>query len=446
MRAQNAVDRNSIVYQTDSYKVSHWLQFPPNTQKTSYYIESRGGADNLMFFGLQAVIEKLLSKLPTKEEVYQAEKFWTMHGLGCFNTQGWLNLIELGYFPLKIRAVKEGGVFKTKTVLVTVENTVDGFHWLPGWIETRLLQVWYPITVATKINECKKVIYDNLFDTGVPGEINFKLHSFGYRGVSSEESAELGAMAELVSFFGTDTTPGLIGAEKYYGAENMVGFSIPAAEHSTMTSWGKENEFKAYKNMLDKFATPGALVAVVSDSYNLNNAVINGWCGELKQQVLDSGVNLVVRPDSGNAVEVVLRTLRQLGDGYGYFFNVKGYKVLNGVRIIQGDSINGPESICEILDAMKEAGWSGDNVAFGMGGGSLQQVNRDTLKFAMKCSAIQIDGVWNDVFKEPFDAPWKASKKGRQDNPDLVDVYVDGNFVKEYTFDEIRETAREQLN
>lgn len=438
-------NKNSIVFKTDSYKVSHWKQFPPKTRKTFYYIESRGGADNLMFFGIQAVIKKLLSNFPTLEDVQMGSTFWKAHGLDCFNQEGWEKLVKLGYYPVKIRAVKEGGIFKTKSVLVTIENTLDDFYWLPGWLETRLLQVWYPITVATKINECKKVILDNLKVTGTPEAVDFKLHSFGYRGASSEETAEIGAMAELVSFKGTDTTPGLLGVMDYYNTDDMVGFSIPAAEHSTVTSWGKDREFDAYRNMLNEFAKPGALVAVVSDSYNLSRAVIEGWGGELKQQILDSGATLIVRPDSGNAKRVVLRTLKQLGDAFGYTINDKGFKVLNTVRVIQGDSINGPESITEILEAMRLERWSGDNIAFGIGGGSLQQVNRDTLKFAMKCSAIEIDGVWSDVFKDPSDAPWKASKKGRLDNSDLLDVYVDGNFVKEYTFQEVRDNALEQF-
>jgi nicotinamide phosphoribosyltransferase len=322
------MNKNSLVFQTDSYKVSHWLQFPDGTQKTSYYIESRGGADELLFFGLQAILKKLLV-MPTVDDVIGADKFWKEHGVPYFNKQGWLDLIKLGYFPLKIKAIPEGMRVPTKTPLIVIENTVDGFHWLPGWLETRLLQVWYPITVASKIDECKKVIFDNYQRTGDLGGVNFKLHSFGYRGVSSEESAEIGGMAELVSFMGTDTVSGIIGLEKYYNNKDMLGVSIPAAEHSTITSWGKEGEFDAYRNMLKRFGKPNSLVAVVSDSYDLSNAVINGWCGELKQTVMDSGVTLVVRPDSGEPKEVVLRTLNELANGYGYYSNTKGFKVLN---------------------------------------------------------------------------------------------------------------------
>ncbi|MCK9369159.1 hypothetical protein M0R04_04330 [Candidatus Dojkabacteria bacterium] len=197
--------------------------------------------------------------------------------------------------------------------------------------------------------------------------------------------------------------------------------------------------------MLDQFGGQNKLVAVVSDSYNLSNAVKNGWCGELKQQVIDSGTILVVRPDSGNPSEVVLRTLNELQEGYGCKVNDKGYKVLNNVRLIQGDSIDGPESIQKIYDAILKENWSGDNLAFGMGGGSLQQVNRDTLKFAMKLSAIQIGDEWKDAFKEPSDAPWKASRGGRLNHRDLSDIWIDSEFIKEYGFHQVRINADEQF-
>jgi len=433
--------KRNLVVQTDSYKCSHYLQFPEGAEKTHYYIESRGGADRLMFFGLQAVIKKILMDVPTADDVEQAAAFWKAHGLP-FNYDGWMDIVKLGYFPLKIKAVKEGAVTATKKVLVAVENTDNRFPWLPGWIETRLLQIWYPVTVSSKIYECKQVIKRYLEKTGDMAGLPFKLHSFGYRGVSSEESAGMGGMAELVNFMGTDTVAGILDAQEYYNTNAMLGFSIPAAEHSTITSWGRDGEVDAYRNMLNKFAKPGALVAVVSDSYNLENAVAEIWGKELKQQVVDSGAIIVVRPDSGEPSEIVLRTVVQLDKDYGSVMNEKGYKVLNNVRVIQGDGLNGPEDFEKILKVLTGAGFSADNLAFGMGGGSLQQVNRDTLKFAMKLSAIKVNGEWRDAFKCPADAPWKASKAGRfNDDPDLIDVWGDGKFIKEYTFEEVRENA-----
>lgn len=453
---------NNLVLQTDSYKASHWLQFPTDTERTYYYIESRGGTDELKFFGLQAVIKKILETVPCGYTVDYASKFWKYHGVP-FNKEGWLRLSKLGYYPLRIKAVKEGGIYKPGQPLVTIENTLDEFFWLPGWIETRLMQLWYPITVCTKSWKCKKVILDFLEKTGTPEDIMFKLHDFGYRGVSSQESAEIGGMAHLVNFMGSDTIAAIFATNEYYKnsldfdyelkngfvnqteeyfENNMQAFSIPAAEHSTMTAWGMDNEKEAYQNMLDKFAKKGSLVAVVSDSYDLNNAVKNIWGKDLKQQVLNSGATIIVRPDSGDPSEIVLRTVEQLYNVFGGSTNNKGYKILNpSVRVIQGDGIGNENDIFNILDNLTSNGYSADNLAFGMGGGLLQQVNRDTFKFAMKCSAIRRKGQWNNVRKCPIDAPWKASKGGRfNNNQNLNLIWEDGKFNKEYTFNEIRET------
>lgn len=451
------INKKSMVFTTDSYKVSHWLQFPPGTEKTFYYIESRGYNGNdfsldgevitnkTLFFGLQAVIKKILMDVPTKEDVKAAAEFWKAHGLDCFNYDGWMNIVERGFYPLEIKAVPEGSIIDCHQVLVTIENTDPEFFWLPGWIETRLLQVWYPISVATKSWTCKKVIMDFLERTGDPAGIDFKLHSFGYRGVSSQESAEIGAMAELLNFMGTDTVAGIFAAQEYYNTKNMLGFSIPAAEHSTITSWGRDGELAAYKNMLDQFAAPGSIVAVVSDSYDIYNAVENLWGGSLKQQVIDSGATIVIRPDSGDPAKVVCSLCEILDSKFGSTRNDKGYKVLNNVRIIQGDGIDGPETIYRIYNEAMLSCFSADNIALGMGGGSLQQVNRDTYKFAMKCSAAKINGVWRDVYKAPVGAKWKKSKGGRVSSPNMRTVFLDGRLLVDEDFGTIRARAFQTL-
>lgn len=202
---------------------------------------------------------------------------------------------------------------------------------------------------------------------------------------------------------GTDTMAGVLAARAFYG-EPMAGFSIPAAEHSTITAWGREGEIDAYRNMLERFAKPGSVLAVVSDSYDLFNAVERLWGRELRQQVIDSGATVVIRPDSGVPEEVVLQTALRLERAFGVRRNSKGYKVLNHVRIIQGDGINA-HSIRQILANLKFNGFSADNVAFGMGGALLQQINRDTFRFAMKTSSIRIGEEWTDVYKDPVLAP-----------------------------------------
>ena len=171
--------------------------------------------------------------------------------------------------------------------------------WLTTFIETALLRaVWYPTTVATLSRKAKLIIQAGLEKSSddPAGQLPFKLHDFGARGVSSGESAGLGGMAHLVNFMGTDTMEALLAARRYYGAE-MAGFSIPAAEHSTMTSWGRARERQAYEMMLDRFEGEGRLVAVVSDSYDLDHAVNEIWGGALREKVLAQKGTLVIRHD-----------------------------------------------------------------------------------------------------------------------------------------------------
>lgn len=448
----------NICLNTDSYKYSQFNQYPEGTEIVYSYIESRGGKwDSTVFFGLQMFLKEYLAKPVTMEDIDEAEAIILAHG-EPFNRAGWEYIVREhnGKLPVIIRAVPEGTIVPNRNVLVTIENTDPECYWLTSFLETALLRaVWYPTTVATNSYESKKIIRRYLEKTGDVAGLPFKLHDFGFRGVSSFESAGIGAAAHLVNFMGTDTVAGLLYARKYYGAD-MAGFSIPAMEHSTVTSWGRQNEVEAYRNMLNKYAKPGAILAAVSDSYDIYNAC-RMWGTELKQQIIDSGATLVVRPDSGDPVEVVTQCLKILDTHFGSVVNEKGYKVLNNVRVIQGDGIN-QATIANILEAAEKAGFSADNLAFGQGGALLQEVNRDTLKFAMKCSAARINGKWVSVFKDPITDQGKKSKQGRvtlfknfdgeyysgvQDwmKDQLDTVYLNGNIVKEYTFDQVRANA-----
>jgi nicotinamide phosphoribosyltransferase len=457
----------NLILNTDSYKVSMFKQYPAGTTGVYSYIESRGGRyDRTVFFGLQAFIKEYLLDPITQADIEIADEILTAHG-EPFNRAGWQYILDKhnGYLPVVIRGVPEGTVVPVKNVLATIENTDPECFWLTTWLETALLRaVWYGTTVATQSYTIKQVILDFLERTGDPSTIDFKLHDFGARGVSSMESAGIGAAAHLVNFMGTDTITGVLYAREYYNA-GIAGFSIPAAEHSTITSWGRDGEVDAYRNILNNFATPGSIVAVVSDSYDIYNAAENLWGGELRQQVIDSGATVVIRPDSGDPVEVNRKLIEILGSKFGYTTNSKGFKVLNNVRLIQGDGIN-ELTVRSILGAFMAMGWSADNIAFGMGGALLQIVDRDTQKFAMKCSAAEVNGKWIDVVKDPVTDSGKKSKAGRVtlwtngtgeyvssvDEPKqwadrgwtkaLVPVFWDGKLEKEYSFDEVRANAR----
>lgn len=455
---------------TDSYKQSHFRQYPPEAARISAYVEARPNAfsDEVLFFGLQAFIKKVLLRPITAEHVDQAERICSAHGVP-FNREGWLQILNDhgGLFPLEIKALPEGSLVPSGVPLVQVENTDDRMPWLTTWVETALLRsLWYPSTVATLSFRCKEILYRGLLATSEDpdAQIPFKLHDFGARGVSSAESAALGGMAHLVNFAGTDTMEALEAAMAWYGAE-MPGFSIPAAEHSTMTTWGPEREEQAFANMLDQFAEPGKLVAVVSDSYDIDNAVERIWGSSLKERVLASGATVVIRPDSGNPVATPLKVLETLWAQYGGTENGKGARVLHpAVRVIQGDGMT-LESIRELVGELMRRKWSLDNIAFGMGGGLLQHLNRDTMRFAMKANAMKTDaGDWRDVFKSPASDPGKASKAGRQaviltdgrleaarlDSIDpsadrLCTVYRDGKLLRDWQFDEVRQRAAQHF-
>ncbi len=319
--------------------------------------------------------------------------------------------------------------------------------------------IWYPTTVATLSYEIKQIIKEYLERTSddALSQLDFKLHDFGARWVSSQESAMLGGMAHLVNFKGSDTLSGIMGARRYYG-EMMAGFSIPASEHSTMTSWTREGEQKAYENMVDTFGVKGGLFAVVCDSYDIYNAVSTIWGKNLKDKVKKSGATLIIRPDSGEPQKMVLEVIQRIYASFGGTINSKGYIVLDEcVRIIQGDGVD-KDSIKMILQNLQEHGFSAENIAFGMGGALLQQPNRDTLSFAMKASAICIDGMWRDVYKDPITDTSKGSKKGRLaviedfktirledlwQRENLLDpISRNGLLLKEDTFEAIRQRSQ----
>ena len=456
----------NLLLNTDSYKASHFLQYPPGTEYVSSYIESRGGAyPQTLFFGLQMFLKDVLSKPFSAADIDEAEAFLAPHG-EPFNRAGWEHILRVhgGYLPLRIQALPEGTLVPVSNVLAQVVNTDPAVPWLTSYMETALLRaVWYPTTVATRSFTIKQIIRRALEATSddPAGQLPFKLHDFGSRGVSSAESAGIGGCAHLVNFKGTDTVLGALCARSYYG-EAMAGVSIPAAEHSTITAWGRDGEEAAYANMLAKFGGPGRLVACVSDSYDIYRAARELWGRNLKAEVEAMGGTLVVRPDSGDPTKVPVEIVAILAEAFGSSVNKKGYRVLAPcVRVIQGDGIN-EHSIASILENLTAAGFSADNIVFGMGGELLQTMNRDTLKFAMKASAIKgAGGAWRDVYKDPVTDTGKVSKRGRlalvrregvlqtvaerdvgaaEENL-LEDVFADGRVVRSQTFTDVRKRA-----
>ena len=453
----------NLLLDTDSYKGSHWLQYPSDLTAMGAYLESRGGEHpETLFFGLQMILADLFSRPVSQADLEEAAEIWQLHGLP-FNRQGWQQVIDRhgGWLPLRIRAVAEGSRVPTGHVLLTVESTDPQLAWLVSWVETALLRLWYPTTVATRSWHLRTVLQAALERSAddPEGELAFRLHDFGSRGVSSHQSAAIGGLAHLIAFRGSDTTAALVAGRRYYDCP-MAGFSIPAAEHSTILAWGQEQEAEAYRTMLDRFARPGAVLAVVSDAYDIWHAVDQLWGEQLRQQVIDSGATVVIRPDSGDPLVIVPELLQRLEARFGSRVNGKGYRVLEHVRLIQGDGIS-EASLPLLVEAVLAAGFSVENVAYGMGGGLLQQVNRDTQRFAYKVSWVERSGRIEAVRKCPITDPAKASKAGVLDliraggtyrtvvrqtpgiqaDSCLRTVYENGQLLGRCSLDEVRERA-----
>ena len=455
---------NLLAYGTDSYKVTHWAFYPKGTTLVYSYGEPRAGGmfPTVTFFGMQYVLSHLKGQFVTTERIDEAEAIANAHiGPGVFNRADWEYIRDNfgGRLPLRIKAIPEGTTVPEGNCLFTIQNLGgEQTAWLTNWFETIISTVWYPTTVMTASREVRKIIADSLERTGSPEGLPFKLHDFGMRGVSCLEQAAIGGGAHLATgALGTDNMIALWWLKEYYGAEEMPGFSIRATEHSIMTARGVEGEADVVRQVLD--ATPSdQMVAMVGDSYDMIGFIEDILTiPDIYERIINRTAPLIVRPDSGELPEIDVDVFRALEGVFGSTWNDKSYAVLpDYLRMIQGDGIkwyrpleietaidsnydpkNGQYSgrtsravygewrhtVADILEAFEDERISADNIAFGSGGGLLQQFDRDSQRFAIKCSyaerVVGTDDNGNDViggfdiFKRPATDPMKNSKRGR---------------------------------
>lgn len=414
---------NNICLLTDSYKITHHYFYPKGTKKIYSYLESRVGAEfnKTIFYGLQYIIKKYLKgKVVSQEKIDEADNLMRTHlGEGIFNREGWQYILDEfdGMLPIEIKAVPEGTPVDVGNVLMTVENTDDKCYWLVNYLESLLLQVWYPSTIATLSAEVRKLANFYLDVTGSDkSNLDFMLHDFGYRGATSTESSMLCGSAHLLSFSGTDTIPALTIPENYYNDSEVYGFSVQATEHSVMTSLGQDGEIQQALNVIEN--AKNGILSMVIDSYDYRNFLRQASTegSELNDAILKflsiDGNKVVFRPDSGEPVSTTIDCLNILESGFGSYDTESGYKVFDAnIGLLWGDGLN-YHKIRDILFAMKSNGWAAENIIFGMGGGLHSSVNRDTQRNAFKCSAQLRDGQWFDIFKNPLDSS-KKSKTGR---------------------------------
>jgi nicotinamide phosphoribosyltransferase len=386
-------------------------------------------------------------------------------------------LVKLGHLPLEIKAVPEGTIIDNKNVLATVTNTDPRFFWCVGFVESLLLKVWAPTTVATKSLQFKRLVSKFTAETSDSDFLlPFLVHDFGYRGVSSEETAEICGAAHLVNFAGTDTVPAVKFMKEMYAGEGLIGASVPATEHSIHCSFGPtlENEIEYVKRQME--LNPTGLMSVVSDAYDYWR-MLTVTLPAVKDQILARDGKYVVRPDSGDPMKILcgdesapvgspenLGTFRLLDQLFGSTINSKGFKELNSkIGVIYGDGMYF-ERFEAILEKMKEMGFANTNLVVGIGGLLLQQNNRDDLGFAFKATYAEINGEACELYKDPITDPGKKSHKGlmvleksettgkfftvdgvcpaSEKSGHLETVFKNGKVVKEYTLAEIRERAK----
>lgn len=462
---------DNLILSTDSYKLGHWPMYPDKMTGLFSYFESRTGAtfDFTQWWGLQGILIPLCGPVITAEMIEEAAEVVAVHmgDADLFNRAGWEHILHDhgGHLPLRIKAAPEGMCIPVSNVMMTVENTCPRCFWLTNYMESLLTHVWYPSTVATQSKHIRNMLEHYTAQSGDPDMVNLMLQDFGYRGATCDEAAAIGGAGHLINFKGTDTLKAMEFVHRFYGAKwTDLAYSVPASEHSIMTSEGRDGEYRVLDRLLDEF--PTGILSVVIDSYD-TYAFIDAVIERRDRIAARDGI-FVVRPDSTTDQHttphgLTAEIMRRLAAGFGSTKNDKGYALIDGnVRVLWGDGID-YQQMRQICDHVQRAGFSINNMAcFGMGGGLLQRVNRDTQRFAFKASAIQIDeGEWTPVRKE---TPNKASKAGRLvlvrdaatgeyntvvEGADmrgtqvevLEDVFEDGVLKRRHTFDEVRANA-----
>jgi nicotinamide phosphoribosyltransferase len=482
----------------DGYKADHRRQYPEGTEYVYSNFTPRQtrieGINEVVFFGLQYFVKEYLIErwnegffeVP-KEEVLKAYKRRMDNYLGpdaipCDHIE---ELHDLGYLPIKIKALPEGTLVPIGIPVLTITNTIPKFFWLTNYFETLMSNIlWKPITSATTAFEYRKKFEEFAERTGYDKTfIQWQGHDFSFRGMSGTEDALMSSAAHLLSFSGTDTIPAIDFLEIYYNADSdkeLIGGSVPATEHSVMCMGEQKSEINTFKRLITELY-PSGIVSIVSDTWDFWK-VMTEYLPKLKKEILARDGRLVIRPDSGNPVNIIcgdnetsysMITEAQikgayeiLWDIFGGTVNEKGFKVLNPkVGMIYGDSIT-LQRQKQILGKLEAKGFSASNLVFGIGSFTYEYVTRDTFGFAMKATHGQVNGVVKDIFKNPkTDSGFKKSAKGylkvyvedgklklkdqcteEEENEGLLElVFKDGSLERDQSLSEIRAKINKNL-
>jgi len=471
----------------DFYKVGHVFQYPKGTTKVySNFTPRRSrmeGVNKVVFFGLQYFLKEYLQRIFSENFFCLSEELAVKSysrivknslGVDLPTYDHIRQLYRCGYLPLSIKALPEGTLVPIGVPCLTVTNTKPEFYWLPNFIETMLSScLWQACTSATIAHQYKKLLDGHAELTGIPKEfVQWQGHDFSFRGMGSPESALLSGMGHLLSFSGTDTIPAIVALEEYYCADvtkELVGGSVPATEHSVMSCGGDFNELETYRRLITE-VYPNGIVSIVSDTWNLWK-VCTDYMRTLKNEVLNRNGKVVIRPDSGNPVDILCGdsgssnpninagVVQLLWDVFGGTYTRSGFRLLDShIGVIYGDAItlDRADKICKGLE---EKGFASQCV-LGIGSYTYQYNTRDTFGFAMKATYAEVNGESKTLFKDPVtDSGEKKSARGllcvkRDDcgrlvlidnvtpelekTGELVEVFNDGVITNETSLFEIR--------
>ncbi len=463
---------------TDYYKTEHNKMYPDGTTLIYSNLTPRKSRipkiDKIVFFGLQYFCKEYLIRIFNEEffkkewQQIDAEYKYAVN----VDTAHIKKLHELGYLPLEIKALREGSLCPIGVPCLTIKNTHPDFGWLTNYLETLIsCSLWQSITSATIAYEYKKILTKFCIETTGSGAfVEWQGHDFSMRGMSSVESCILSGMAHLTCFKGTDSVPAIYSLRDYYGASGLIGASVPATEHSVMCMGEKESEVETFKRLLNLY--PTGILSVVSDTWDLWK-VCTEYLPKLKEEILARDGKLVIRPDSGEPVDIICGNqsygkdtiigkgvVELLWDVFGGVINEQGYKVLDShIGAIYGDSITLDRAIA-ICERLREKGFASTNIVLGIGSFTYQFNTRDTFGFAVKATYGEVNGIGREIFKNPItDDGTKKSKKGllkvveengaiickdqqtwQQEREGLLNtIFIDGELVLEHTLEEIRE-------
>ena len=474
---------------TDGYKLGHKEQYPEGT--TLVYSnwtprKSRiDGIDKVVFFGLQYFIKEYIIKRfnedffnQPKDEVVAEYKKYVDHYLGIdYDVSHIAALHELGYLPIEIKALPEGSEVPIRVPMFILVNTKPEYFWLTNYLETLLSSIiWQPCTSASIAKQYQKILMQFATETDKENVefITWQGHDFSMRGMSGTESAISSGMGHALSFSGSDTLPVAKAFENYYKADvtkDLVIGSVNATEHSVMCAGSKDDEIGTFRRLLETY--PAGILSVVSDTWDLWK-VLTEYLPKLKAEILDRDGKLVIRPDSGDPVDIICGcdhenptvakgVIELLWDEFGGTINAQGYKVLNPkIGAIYGDSIT-IDRATQICERLKEKGFASTNVVLGIGSFTYQYNTRDTFGFAMKATYVEVKGEGREIFKDPItDDGTKKSAKGLiqlfkkngeivlkdQATPEeekqglLQTVFKDGNLLIDESLSAIRERVK----